>query len=514
MSFNFLLRVEAVNLASFVYDTQDLNTIRGGGLLLLGAVRLLRLETCPELNGSQLDEISTGASVALLRFTVGDSKRATGVRDWARNFFTKDEELKYATFVVDLIPEGEDFDADRRKLMAMNRHRQMRSLTLAVPEENKSDYCQTGVCEEDRIRPAVRQSKRDNRSIWRSASVDIRRKYGIKEKRDFYISEITQELSVTDAKKMACALVQHDFSHSFDDIASRPPDEARHLAGKIAVIYLDGNGFGHLLHSVAKTSAMHTKFFGMCQGLRREFLKSVLETMNKERVGWVNADCRASEVEKSTSCYRLETLLWGGDEIIWVVPAWQGWGLLESFYRFFAKKVFDGYPLTFAGGVVFANHKAPIQRLTFLARCLADLAKARMKMEASEANPQDRRSLRYQNLFSYEVLESFDHIGGLDLDEFRRSRYGVNATDLVLSGDKMEQVANCIRALKDSDFPRSQIHPLARPVERSAGQQTAQILKRLRIRRPEFVEPINELSKALGPQVHWLHSDQLWDYLP
>ena len=28
----------------------------------------------------------------------------------------------------------------------------------------------------------------------------------------------------------------------------------------------------------------------------------------------------------------LETLLWGGDEILWVVPAWKGWELARWFF--------------------------------------------------------------------------------------------------------------------------------------------------------------------------------------
>ena len=39
---SFLLRMEGVNLSNFVFDTQDLSTIRGGGLLLLDAA--LRVE--------------------------------------------------------------------------------------------------------------------------------------------------------------------------------------------------------------------------------------------------------------------------------------------------------------------------------------------------------------------------------------------------------------------------------------------------------------------------------------
>ena len=34
----FYLHIEAVNISNFVYDTQDLSTIRGGGLLLLRAI--------------------------------------------------------------------------------------------------------------------------------------------------------------------------------------------------------------------------------------------------------------------------------------------------------------------------------------------------------------------------------------------------------------------------------------------------------------------------------------------
>ncbi len=60
MNKKYYLRIEGVNLSNFVYDTQDLSTIRGGGLILLDSIDKLK-----ENFKGILDPISTGASSGL-----------------------------------------------------------------------------------------------------------------------------------------------------------------------------------------------------------------------------------------------------------------------------------------------------------------------------------------------------------------------------------------------------------------------------------------------------------------
>ena len=68
---DYLLRIEAVNLASFVSDNADLSTVRGGGLLLLEAIRSVA-ECCWQ--GAKLQTISVGASMGLFQFAADDDQ--------------------------------------------------------------------------------------------------------------------------------------------------------------------------------------------------------------------------------------------------------------------------------------------------------------------------------------------------------------------------------------------------------------------------------------------------------
>src|SRR5438046_1029460 len=96
----YYLRVEAVNLTNFIADTQDLSTIRGGSLLLLNAVDVLPRK----VDGVELVPLSTGASAGLYSFQASDDDAAKGVRDEVIACLSRQEELKYATFVVDYQP--------------------------------------------------------------------------------------------------------------------------------------------------------------------------------------------------------------------------------------------------------------------------------------------------------------------------------------------------------------------------------------------------------------------------
>ena len=63
----YYLRIEAVNLVNFVYDTQDLSTIRGGSMLIREAVARRIGQRFPDL-----EAVSVGASAGLFRFEVSE----------------------------------------------------------------------------------------------------------------------------------------------------------------------------------------------------------------------------------------------------------------------------------------------------------------------------------------------------------------------------------------------------------------------------------------------------------
>lgn len=115
----YYLRIEAVNLANFVYDTQDLSTIRGGSLLLRDAV-------AREIPAA-LREFERGVGGGFCRsFRVdiedapsnGHGKKAIELRQEVSRWLTEDPSLCHATFVVDVSKAPRSFVLARERLIA------------------------------------------------------------------------------------------------------------------------------------------------------------------------------------------------------------------------------------------------------------------------------------------------------------------------------------------------------------------------------------------------------------
>ena len=324
------LRVEAVNISNFVYDTQDLSTIRGGGLLLLDAIERVRAE----VQTPALTPITTGASSGFFEFDAADLQEATDVRGKVVSFLTSDESLKHATFVVDVLAAGgeEQFGADRERLLALNRWGQMQSPIVAIPRRNKDGG--VGVCRV--IGFALPLTQR-----WAGGSENGSKRVGESSTR------VWTEQKQTFYNRQTGVQQTREFSHDLDELTS---DEKKgNLNHKMAVIYLDGNRFGQLQAGLCRTASKQNKFDQELKEYRRTFLRSLLGLMGDDQ-NWLSTRGR----------YRLETLLWGGDEMLFVVPAWKGWRTLEFFFEFSKDWKFDGHPLHNAGGVVFCHHNTPI----------------------------------------------------------------------------------------------------------------------------------------------------------
>jgi len=109
---DYYLRVEAVNLDNFVYDTNDISTIRSGSFLLLDTVN--NLESAHDLNGL-LKKISTGASAGLFRIIGNDPD---DVKKKVKDYLNK-KTKGHTTFVVDTLAEdGLNFKTIQEKLLA------------------------------------------------------------------------------------------------------------------------------------------------------------------------------------------------------------------------------------------------------------------------------------------------------------------------------------------------------------------------------------------------------------
>lgn len=467
----YMLRIEGVNLYNFVGDSQDLNTIRGGGLILLNAIERIRQQLpSPE-------KISTGASSGL--FELQSTDEIEQIRKSIDDLLNEDG-LKHATIVCDIIERTTDFLHDKECLITLNRWRQMQSPSVAVPNPNDVNE---GICSIDHLRPAATfyvTPEGIKEPISRSALV--RRSYGQNEKQKFYQKLMDEKSSE-----------KSFFTLDFDELTS---DKRRNLDHKMAVIYIDGNDFGKIQREHCTSREALQKFDTQVQAYRREFLCDLIREMRKipeneaDRYRWKTTGDKL----------RIETLLWGGDEMVWAVPAWNGWKTLSHFYQKSKDWQFDGVALRHAAGIVFCHHNAPIHRIKRLAQDLAELAKAKS---------------REANLFAYEVLESFDHVSG-DLESYRRRRSpgGNQAGSLILDGTKMQDIETLAPVILEN-LSRRQLNRLVRMIIQPEPPDNEERSKTLRNLTAELtIDQVTQLRDALGgDDVSWVHLLSLWDYL-
>jgi len=156
-----LLRVEGVNHAPVLDDTDDISTRRGGSAMLRDAPASL------PTHFPDLTTISLEASVGLFKVTTENHDSLVGhiAGHLAEHF-------PHITFVVDSAPLGDDFAAALREVTARNRFRQFRQPTVAVCDPGSDD---ARPCDLDRLRPAVTEITQGATNLHISASVRDRR---------------------------------------------------------------------------------------------------------------------------------------------------------------------------------------------------------------------------------------------------------------------------------------------------------------------------------------------------
>lgn len=374
-----LLRIEGVNLADTIFDTEDLSTRRGGSLLLLDAI-----EQVHQTFKDQLTPISTGASAGL--FEINGSASAPEIETKVRQWLQKHDLYRHATFVVSTA-QGE-FRRATEQAIAANRWQQMQSLSFATAGLQASD----AICKTDEVRPASQRGPEDPGN---SLSVQWRRKYGREQKQKFYQHLLGDQTPT-------------DFTQDFESLVcgmntSLVPTP--NLEGKMAVFYADGNGFGKV-GSTCKTPQELQQWDSYIKSQRKALLDKLMQL--------AQTDPRWQTESEGVQAIRLETLLWGGDELMFVVPGWCGMALVNLFFEQTSQMRYlvDGKeaPLTHACGLVFCHHQAPISAISQLAQALADKSK------------EDASAFKGKNSLNWLVLESFDQAGS-DLDAFLQTRY-------------------------------------------------------------------------------------------
>ena len=493
----FYLRVEGVNLGNFVFDTNDLSTIRGGGLALLKATGVA-LQALTDDQAHDVIAISTGASSGLFSFTADNAAQAKQHVDAVRNALSRDP-YHHATFVIDHLPASNgDFRTDCEKLIALNRTQQMSSPSFAMTEPRGLAPCfYDGKRPAMPSDPAAWQFNANGDKVSVSASVAARRKFGRDQKQKLYAHELSQlREKDTPLTTVEQALKSVEFAQDFSAIASGSP--VTNLNNKLAIFYVDGNSFGtkQRVDSSRELSDWDTQI----KKLRRTLLEALLSKVISDS-DWYIAPATATDKKIA----RMETLLWGGDEIIFVVPAWKGLELAQLFFQATESWEYPtGKRLTHAASLVFCHHNAPIHPLRKLVENLASDAKKQTNGRA-------------ENSLTYVVLESFDHTGG-DFKDYVKRIYGSGfpVEDRTMSPTQLSTLLTNMPALK-SDLPRSRLyghlHALIAKKTDDAQRARADALFSRELPQPtvKAVAAINALCSS-GPLAGWAHVTELWDY--
>ncbi len=509
-SMTHYIRIEGVNLFAFAFDTRNLSTTRGGSLLLLDAIPAVQGELERVLTKDCVRVISQGASSGLFAVHLGEHE-IWHVLDCVRKRLGKDSNWMHATFVVDAIEldatgaDGEGaFRKDLEGLLAANRWRQMQAAALAVPKRagEATGWGKQPVCDLDGLRPVMHGSSGEDRNRVLGKRVSLaswqRWQYGRNGKQNFY-----RNLTGFDESSFA-----NDFSEICTGVSS--------LDGKLAVFYADGNGFGSIQAKHCRDEDSQRRWDCEIRRQREEFLIHFLEAAQNDERWLVPAE--AGEREKRPTM-RFETLLWGGDELMFVMPAALGWQFAAMFFDRMSGASFGTQTLTHAAGLVFCQHHTPIHRLQGLVRD--------QMVEFSKGIDRERDSLMVV------ALESLDHLG-TSYEESMNGRYrGVQplkknilaAPEGCEMGKYLLEIATSVEALRGSEsFARSQLRTLVARVleqaDRAGAEQEAAIVEGalpecFSNASPEDVTVLRgSLYNLFGRDsiTLWLQLEELWDY--
>lgn len=424
------LRIEAVNIYASLFDTNQISIIRGGSLLLKQAIDDITLKF-----KDFLTPISTGASVGLFKVIREDNPT---VKDSVIKFLNTENNYRYFTFVV-ADTQSDDFKKAKEILIAKIRALQLQQCSISV---NGKITKQAKPCTVDGIRKAYKSADfPDGRTALTNPFARLKLVYGRRQRSKLYQNEFLElekslsgETNIQECKKTK-------FTKDLATLSNAP--EFPSLDGKIAVIYFDGNGFSKIQAELVENEQDQIEFDKQIKHLRRLFLFGLIQH-SSQGFGWFN--------EKKQ--IRLETLLWGGDEMLFVVPAWKGFEFMNFFYKTSQEWEItlngEARPLTHAGGIVFCQQNSPIYKMRDLAQQLADRIK-------NHPNKQGRTA----NYYDYLALESIDYPAE-DLDSFFSHRYGDLATyRTYLSAKELaETVLQDFKNLREI-LPKSQVYAIA-----------------------------------------------------
>ncbi|WP_374763740.1 Cas10/Cmr2 second palm domain-containing protein [Yunchengibacter salinarum] len=510
---DFVLQVEILNFVETMGDVRDLSTLRGGSRAALLAPKVVAKKFADRVsvNGA-FEELWTGASIGRFKISVDPSRyrdhdiqALLEKRDWLfASLKTQPEETSgeaetVEDFVNRILPHltiGLAVEPDvsnqcwlttRRALDRAIKGRQFKRPTVdPALGGNAEKYCPY-----DGVRPCTSKvhtpkEKADEASL----SVAARRRYGQKLRQAFYEQELGRSV-VPDRK----------FSDNFEEIAESTPKGIKlplSVQGKIAVLYLDGNKFTATREKAIRESnvplATEKDFAENVKTAQRGLLRAVLKKV-----------CAL----QPEGVIPFETLLWGGDEYMFVFPAWMAFPVLETLADALRDEAWSEIaggqkqPLTHAVGLAIAHYKTPIRQLTEIARHIADEGKKALGNQSA-------------NVIQMEIFESESATAGKSAITAHRKELfkGVEEKDFTfLLGEAGEDkqglpslldLADRVHALAAGESGKDEASPNGgEPIARS---QLYHLIRHLEQEAQATKIDQEKLREALG-----LEGDLLWD---
>lgn len=480
------IRVEAVNIYNAIADTNNISIIRGGSLLLKQAI-----EDIKKTFENELEAISTGASIGVFYI----KRTAEFDKEQIIKFLNTKGEYRYFTFaVVDC--QSDNYQKAKDILIAKVRYLQLQQLSMSADYNEVSKKAVP--CEVDGIRPAIKYIPIQTEEKMMNEFAALKFKHGKEQRNDLYNFELSNLFET----------VTFEFTDNLEDLADDEDNGKKqgNLYKKIAVVYFDGNGFSKIQNKLATTDNEQQEFDREIKSKRRQFLAKLL--MNAKGEDWFFKDKQL----------RLETLLWGGDEMLFVVPAWKGFELLNLFYaesKNWQITINDKTEaLTHAGGIVFCPHNTPIYKIRELAQQLADGVK----------NHPDKKG-RTGNYFNYLTLESIDYPAE-SLDIFFAHKYQKLAKHRGYLNPK-NLFEQSISSAELELIPKSQAYTMAQlacQLDIDAFNKQRERLFAISENRDELEKLIKKMTGIFCSQADietkteyeammWVHLVKLWDYL-
>lgn len=513
-----LVWFEAVDLDDCVFDTNDISTIRGGSLAMLDAARLLG-DHLWNLPGCHVSVAFTGASQGLFALPEVELARVLGEIESfadgtspALSGFDPPFPAAALHFVVGVTDLDEDAPVlSMRRAQAAARRAQVGSdrrfgagagvagglpNASALGWRGRVEVPGVKACPIERRRPAdttmkmpraravdlgIREALEAPESqktvdVPLSWSVKARRRWGIEMRHAFYEREAANWRGKWNDLLGRAGEGRRNFVYDLQEMVEAPPPDVAlppSVKNKIAVLYADGNGFGKIL-SAAHTLDEVKSFSNDARALMKCLLTAMLErvsTIAADKASYPEGAPIPPEAgaffEDGEPRLRFENLLYGGDEICWVFPAWIALDLMGELFAALDGASLKGQPATFSCGLVIADRKMPIADLRSLAYDAAALAKI------EEESPKTRLTI--------EIFESIEPpSGGLEAHRARVVGKGEDVKRfLALDRYDLARVLGWIRKRKkDGAPPRSQIVRILADAQRG-GIEADEALRRL-----------------------------------